>query len=186
MALATLTPEAYVAHGWAVVRIGVVMAGAAALTLTVSACKGGPTKRPMRTSAVDTGAGSLEATRRALEGTWTLASLEVVDAAGASRPVKAAGQLTYDAFGNMTIKGVIEEPALKGSLVLDYDGRIVIDTAKHQFVPAALTSDRPVDAAQIAPISPDKIRRYELSADTFVVTYLDASGKPTAIARWRR
>ena len=74
----------------------------------------------------------------------------------------------------------------KGSLVLDYDGRIVIDTARHQFVPAALTSDRPVDAAQIAPISPDKIRRYELSADTFVVTYLDASGKPTAIARWRR
>ena len=127
------------AHAWAVVRFGVVMAGTAVLTLNVSACKGGPTKRPMRTSAVDTGAGSLEATRRALEGTWTLASLEVVDAAGAGKPVKAAGQLTYDAFGNMTIKGVIEEPALKGSLVLDYDGRIVIDTAKHQFVPAALT-----------------------------------------------
>ena len=186
MALATLTAEAHVAHGWAVGRIGVVIAGAAALALGVSACKGGPTKRPMRTSAVDTGIGSLEATRRALEGTWNLASLEVVDAAGASRPVKAAGQLTYDAFGNMTVKGVIEEAALKGSLVLDYDGRIVIDTAKHQFVPAALTSDRPVDPAQIAPISPDKIRRYELSADTFVVTYLDASGKPTAIARWRR
>ena len=171
------------AHGWAVVRIGVAVT---ALALTFSGCKGGPTKRTMRTSPVDTGAGSLEATRKALEGSWTLESLEVVDAKGASRPVKAGGKLTYDAFGNMTIRGVIEDAALKGSFVLDYDGRIVIDTARHQFVPADLASDRPVDLGQVAPIAPDKIRRYELSANALVVTYLDASGQPTAIARWRR
>ena len=171
------------AHGWAVVRIGVA---AAALALTFSGCKGGPTKRPMRTSAIDTGPGSLEATRKALEGSWRLESLEVVDATGARRPVKAAGTLTYDAFGNMTVRGVIDDAALKGSLVLDYDGRIVIDTARHQFVPADLASDRPVDPGQIAPIAPDKIRRYELSADALIVTYVDASARPTAIARWRR
>jgi len=172
-----------VTHGWTAVRVGVA---AVAVALTFSGCKGGPTKRPMRTSAIDTGAGSLEATRKALEGTWTLESLEVVDARGARRPVKAGGKLTYDAFGNMTIRGVIEDAALKGSLVLDYDGRIVIDTARHQFVPADLASDRPADLGQVAPIAPDKIRRYELSADTLVVTYLDASAQPTAIARWRR
>jgi hypothetical protein len=62
----------------------------------------------------------------------------------------------------------------------------VIDTAKHQFYSENLVSDRPVDPGQLAPIATDRVRRYELSPDAFVVTYVDASGKPTAVARWRR
>ena len=158
----------------------------AMLSLTCFACAPGQQGRNSRRTQVDAGAGSLEATRRALEGTWNLVSLEVVDAKGARRPVKATGQLKYDAFGTMTIRGVIDEPALKDTLVLDYDGRIVIDTARLEFRAADLTSDRPVEPAQIEPISPDKVRRYQLSGDAFAVTYLDASGNPTAVARWRR
>ncbi len=33
---------------------------------------------------------------------------------------------------------------------------------------------------------PDKIRRYELTDKTFVVTYIDKAAKPTAVIRWRR
>ena len=86
----------------------------------------------------------------------------------------------------MRVSGVIEDPALQKTLVLDYDGRIVIDTAKHQFYSENLVSDRPVDPGQVAAIVPDKVRRYELSADAFVVTYADAKGNPTVVARWRR
>ena len=170
-------------HRWAAMRVGV---GVVTLALAGWGCKSAPLDRPIKLGPVDTGPGSVEATRRALEGSWTLASLEVVDAGGARRPVKASGQLQYDAYGNMKVRGVIEDPALQKTLVLDYDGRIVIDTAKHQFYSENLVSERPVDPGQVAPIAPDKVSRYELSADAFVVTYVDASGNPTAVARWRR
>ena len=135
---------------------------------------------------VDTGANSLEATRQALKGTWTLASLEVVDERGARRAVKAAGQLTYDAYGNMTIRGLVDDPAAKGAVILNYQGRIVIDTVRHQFFPADLVSNKSTDGSQMAPVSPDKVRQYQLSGKYFVVTYLDASGRATAVAQWRR
>lgn len=161
-------------------------AGTVALMCAAAGCAATPRQRPIEMGPVDVGPGSLEATRRALEGTWTLANLEVVDKAGARRPIKAGGQLTYDAFGNMHIRAVVEDKALFETLVLDYDGRIVIDPNNKEFRPAGLTSDRPVDPSQIVPVSPDKVRRYELTADTFVVTYVDASSAPTAVATWRR
>ena len=145
-----------------------------------------PRQRPLETSPVDTGPGSLEATRRALEGTWTLISLEVIDGQGARRLVKASGQLIYDAFGSMTVRGLIEEAGSQNSLMLDYEGRIVIDPVRLEFYAADLVSDRPVNPSQIAPVSPDKVRRYELSGNSLVVTYLDASNTPTAVSRWQR
>jgi hypothetical protein len=86
----------------------------------------------------------------------------------------------------MSVRGVIEDQAMKDTIVLDFDGRIVIDTVRREFRAADITLDRPVDQDRIAPISPDKVRRYELSGDSFVVTYLDAKSNPTAIASWRR
>jgi hypothetical protein len=157
-----------------------------ALLLMACGCAGGPSQKNIKMGPVDTGAGSLEATRRALTGTWTLASLEVVNAAGAHRAVKATGQLTYDAYGSMIIHGVVQDAALADTLVLEYAGRIVIDTTKHQFYPADLVAASPADPGQIAAISPDKARAYELVGNSFVVTYLDKAGKPTAVARWRR
>ena len=38
----------------------------------------------------------------------------------------------------------------------------------------------------ISPISPDKVRKYELTDRTFTVTYVDEHSKPTAIASWTR
>lgn len=149
-------------------------------------CAAGPRPGQIPIGDIESGPGSLTATRKALEGTWTLDSLEVVDAKGARRPVKAGGQLTYDSFGNMTVRGVIEDPALRDTLVLEYTGRITIDNVKHEFYPADLQSDRPVEASDIGPISPDKVRRYELAGNSFVVTYIDKAANPTAVIRWRR
>ena len=143
-------------------------------------------QKPLSGGPVQTGPGSLEATRRALEGTWNLQTLEVVDARGAHRRIKASGQLMYDAFGSMNVRGVVEDPALTDTLVIDFQGRIVIDTVRLEFYPADLVTDRPVDPSQIVPISPEKVRRYELSGNSLVVTYLDKSAKPTAVIRWSR
>ena len=160
--------------------------GAAALVMVCLSCKAAPLEKPFGLGPVNDGPGSMEATRRGLEGTWTLASLEAVDAAGVHRPVKATGQLTYDAYGNMIIKGVIQDATATQSITLDYEGKIIIDNVRKQFYPADLESAQPVDPAKIAAIAPDKVRRYELTMDSFVVTYIDAAGKPTAVAKWRR
>ena len=66
--------------------------------LAIGACAGAPRERPLQTGPIETGAGSLNDTRQALEGTWKLASLEVVDH-GARRPVNAGGDLTTDWAG---------------------------------------------------------------------------------------
>jgi len=158
----------------------------ATLVLVCWSCKAAPLEKPFGLGPVNDGPGSMEATRRGLEGTWTLVSLEAVDPSGAHRPVTATGQLTYDAYGNMIIKGVIQDATATKTIALDYEGKIIIDNVRKQFYPADLASDRPVDPAKIAAIAPDKVRRYELTLDTFVVTYLDAAGKPTAVAKWRK
>jgi hypothetical protein len=161
-------------------------AAVAALSSALAGCAAQQEMRKSRRTQVDSGAGSLEATRKALEGSWALVSLDMVAANGARQPVTASGRLTYDAFGTMTIRGVIEDPALKDKLVLDYHGRIVIDTTRLEFRAVDLEADRPVDLDRLEAISPDKVRRYELSGDSLIVTYLDGSGNPAAVARWRR
>jgi hypothetical protein len=57
---------------------------AAVATLAIGAwgCHAAPVQKPWRRTGTETGPGSLEATRRALEGTWNLQTLEVVDARG--------------------------------------------------------------------------------------------------------
>ena len=160
--------------------------GMTGVMLPAAGCAKPNSVRNERMGLANTGPGSLTATRKALEGTWTLASLEMVDPQGARRAIKASGQLTYDAYGNMTVRAVMEDPAEKAPLVIDYQGRIMIDTQRLQFYSADLASDRPVEPGQAQSIAPDKVRAYELTADSFVVTYLDAAAKPTAVARWRR
>ena len=163
-----------------------VVGTVATLSLGVSGCAAQRKVQKARMTPTEQGGGPLEVTRRALEGSWTLVALSVADAGGILQPAKASGRLTYDAFGTMKIRAVIEDPRLQKALALNYDGRIVIDTARLEFRAADLIADRPVDPAQIAPVSPDKVRRYELMGDSFVVTYVDASARPTAVARWQR
>jgi hypothetical protein len=142
--------------------------------------------RAGRMGAPNTGPGSTMAERKAFEGTWTLVSLEIVNEQGTLRPVKASGQLSYDAYSNMTVRGVIDDPDARAPIVINFEGRIFIDPVKHEFYPADMKSNGPVEPSDITAISPEKIRRYELSPDSLTVTYLDAAAKPSAIARWKR
>jgi hypothetical protein len=161
-------------------------AAAVAGLIALAGCAPAPRQKPMLMGDVNAGAGSLEATRKALEGSWTLVSLATVDAAGKQTPVKAKAQLTYDAYGAMTIKGAVEDDPSKTPVLLEYSGRIVIDTQKKLFYPADLVEGREVDEKRLAAVSPDKARKYDISADTLTITYMDAAGKPTAISSWKR
>jgi hypothetical protein len=157
-------------NGMAVIMVGWISAHAAG-------CAEAPSQRPAKLGPVDTGAGSVESTRRDLAGHWTLGSLEIIGADGVRQTVKAHGTISYDAFGSLIINGVIDSARLTNAVVLNYSGRIVIDAAKHPFYPADFESDKPVESSRIAPISLDKVRRYDLAGDRFTVTYLDVAGK---------
>jgi hypothetical protein len=158
----------------------------AGVAFSASGCAKPNSVRAGRMGAPNTGPGSTTAERKAFEGTWTLTSLEIVNEQGTLRPVKASGQLSYDAYSNMTVRGVIEDPEARAPIVLNFEGRIFIDPVKHEFYPADLKANRPVESSDITAIAPEKIRRYELSPDSLIVTYLDAAAKPSAIARWKR
>jgi hypothetical protein len=167
-------------------RSSLVIAAATMLGLQAAGCAKGERQKPMLLGPVDAGAGSLEAIRRELAATWSLNRLEVIAPDGARRQVAARGTLSYDAYGALAIKGVVDDPSRPAALVLDYSGRIVIDPAKKEFRPADFESATPVDAAQVAPVSLDKVRRFELGGDRLAITYLDAAGKPTAETVWNR
>jgi hypothetical protein len=151
-----------------------------------AACASSPRQRPVEMGPVQTGEGSLEAERRELEGSWTLTSARIYDSTGGSREVQASGLLTYDAFGNMTVQGSVVDEQTKTTIPLDFTGRVVIDPANHQFHSADVVGFDPASNPALAPVSLDKVRRYQVTSDTLTVTYLDAAGRPTAVVTWRK
>lgn len=164
----------------------VVTASIACSWLFVAGCAPSPRQRPVKMGPVDAGAGTLEAARRELEGAWVLQTLEIVNASGAFEPVKASGTLAYDAYSNLQINGKIDDPRLQKAIPLDFSGRVVIDATKREFYPADVEAGPKVDTSKLAPVGLDKVRKFEVTGDRLVVTYQDASGKPTAKTTWRR
>jgi len=171
-----------VAHRWST---GVLFAAVCvAVGFGLPGCAGGPTERPIK---MGPGPGTLEAARRAFEGTWTLVSAEIPEAStDRLRAVKASGQLTYDAYGNLSVHVVVDDPAFRDASVLEFQGRIVIDPERKVYYAEDLAPARTVDPDQVAMIARDKVRHYELTATTLAVTYVDKAGKTTAVIRWKR
>jgi hypothetical protein len=165
------------------------LAGVMVILLGVNACKSAPSQKPIKMGPVDTGPGSLEYTRRQLEGTWTLERFETVDANGQAHPVPATATLNYDAYGNLKIIGQLQG-SLPGTQAndlepfLSYTGRITIDTAKHEFV--LLGASGTADPTLMNIVGTQMVRRYEITPDRLTLTYVDPAGKTTARTVFRK
>ena len=154
-------------------------------------CAPSPRQRPVEGGPVNTGAGSLEATRRQLQGTWTLTRFEIANAAGQLTAIRAKAQLTYDSFGNLSIKGVLEEPLPGQATITDapalmYSGRAVIDTAKQELVLLGLNATVEPDPAILAKIGLDARRRYAVTATTLTMSAMDAQGRTMSRATYAK
>jgi hypothetical protein len=155
----------------------------------VAGCTSAPRKRPVKMGAVDTGPGSLEAVRRQLEGSWELVSLEAIDPTGKATPRKAAGRLTYDAYGNLGITGRLQdtdEPQTSVSGLLAYTGRAVIDAPKSRLVLMDVQSRLPSSAEIPAEVSADKVRYYVIQGNMLTLTVKDAAGATTGRTTWHK
>jgi hypothetical protein len=151
-----------------------------------AACTAAPRVRPVKGADVETTAGSVEAIRRQLQGTWQLVALEMVPSTGGQRvPIKAAGTLTYDEFGNFVIDARTTDPAApvaaRESALLSFKGRAIIDTVSRELVLTAMTGN--VDPSEV--LMPQQRRRFEFQADTLRLSAVDERGQVVALSTWR-
>jgi hypothetical protein len=161
---------------------------ALALALAACAAPAQPRRKPIPMSAVDTSAGSVEAVRRQLEGTWELVSAEVYPEPGKVVPVEATGRLTFDAYGNVRTDATLAEPSADASRLLSYSGNVVIDPRKKEWRLTDVTAEEgaPPEKALPNEVGPDKIRAYEFVGDELKLLMKDETGRATGSATWRR
>jgi hypothetical protein len=149
-------------------------------------CTAAPRVRPVEAGPVDTGAQSVEAARRQLQGTWELVALELYSSTGAKTAAEASGRLQYDEFGNLTMRGTIAGSSDIDPSVLNVSGRIVIDPATRTFRFQDISAPN-ADQKRIDPqLAASHVRYYEVAGDRLTITVKSASGAPTATATWRR
>jgi hypothetical protein len=161
----------------------------AVVLATVSACASSrPRQRPVEGGAVEAGPGSLESVRRQLEGTWNLMSAEVMSAVGVKTTLKASAVLTYDAYGNLSLKGDFEDPAATAEqkATLNFTGRAVIDTQRQVLRLLDLQQSEGEFAALPADLAAGRERAYAFSGDLLTLTVKDAKGRVTAVNTWRK
>ena len=166
-------------------------AAACAALVVVTGCAKAPRGRPIPTTRIDSGAGTLESVRRQLEGQWDLVSLQTVPKPGAKPvEVKAKALLTYDAYGNLTLKGRLDDQNYNDPAAapfLDFTGRAVIDVPRSQL--RLLDVSANVQVAQEglpAETSFDKVRKYTFEGDLLTLSTIDAQGNVTATATWKK
>ena len=163
--------------------VALVLAGAAG-------CTGGPRQRPVKMGPVDTGAGSLTAARKYLEGRWSLESFELYPPGRAPVTLKGAGTLTYDAFGNLRMEIRADESAarLLGASGIDIkdgvistDGRTAVDIDNR-----TLTYVVAGQPAGTGPLALNRPRHWQVEGSLLTLTTNDDSGKPASVGRWRK
>jgi hypothetical protein len=152
----------------------------------LTACPAAPRARPVEMGPVDTGINSVEAIRRQLEGTWELVSLDVYSAQGEKQTAQARGRLTYDKYGNMSIKGTIQSGPHIEKADLNLSGRVTIDPNNHIFRFGGITAATP-DARRVDPkLDPNHVRYYEFEGELLKTTTKNESGVTTATITWKK
>jgi hypothetical protein len=152
---------------------------------------------------IDTGAGSVVAARKSLEGTWELLSLDVTALDGRQRMVEAGGKLVLDAFGNLDINYKIADAGLQAldsiglkspDPVISTTGKVVIDAGQRKvtYLGTGQQLDKAFDAdlakRKANPFALERTRYYSVDNTSGVLTLMTRydNGKNAATSKWRR
>jgi len=160
-----------------------------ATVATLAGCASSPNQK--KGGAVSDGPGSLAFARQQLQGTWTLTTLEVLNAAGQMQVVRAKAQLTYDEFANLNMKGVLEEPLPGQTTITDapalvYTGRAVIDTQTHELILQSLETTVKADPSIEPAIKLAARRHYQVDGTALTVWVVNAQGKTSFRATYTK
>jgi hypothetical protein len=170
--------------------------------LMVLACHATPRAKPLPTTPIESGEGTVQATRRALEGHWTLIAFDITAEDGRqAKHVDATGMLAADAYGNLTIEYRLSEAGQRAlekigvtspNPVISTTGRVAIDIQRHSITyvapDAASRAFEPGLAAKRAnPFALERTRYYAFDENGLLtlVTRHD-SGREAAKSQWRK
>jgi hypothetical protein len=168
-------------------RSRLIAVGIAAATF---ACHAAPRQRPVKMGPVDTGAGTLTAARKYLEGRWVLESFEVYPPGQPPLVVKGSGVLTYDEFSNLRME-IRADPDSTDKLrqlgvdvgdgTITTDGRATVDL-QNKTLTYAMGGQPP----GTGPLAMTRPRHYQVDNGVLTLTTQDENGKPLSMGRWRK
>ncbi len=162
----------------------VAAAAAIAAGAMLTACSFSPRTRPLDTGDINKSAESTQGVRRQLQGRWKLVSVETYEAGKAVKH-EAAGELTYDEYGNLVIRAALTDvPAGEQASLLRYEGRAVIDTQNRRLVLQDMKGTG--SEALPASVAQNNVRYYEFEGNLLKLTAKDSGGKPTATITWQK
>ena len=165
------------------------------IVLTLVAALSAACSAPVRakTGPIETGADSLTAARKLLEGRWALESFEVYPATGEPIRLSGAGTLEYDEFSNLKIE-IRTDPATAEKLrvagmqtnggVLSSDGRAALDVQQKTLT--YILQGQPTGAAASGPLGMNRKRHWQVEGGVLTLTTRDDAGKPTSVGRWKK
>lgn len=170
-----------------------VVVSATIVALTLSACSSVPWEGPIKGGPTETGAGTLAAARKYLEGRWSLVSYEVYPPDGPAITLQGTGILTFDEFANLTIDiradkasaAVLEKAGIQttnGTLLTS--GRTVVDMQARTLT--YVIEGQPPLGAPSGPLALNRPRHWEVEGNLLTLTIKGDDGRPVSIGRWEK
>jgi len=175
------------------IAIAAMLAVSGLAASTMVGCHGGPRSKPIPTTEIDKGAGTLQSARKFLEGRWALMSFEVFPPNAEKITVPGSGVMTYDDFGNLKMEIRTDEQTaarLEGvgifmdRGVISSDGRTTIDVVRKTLT--YVLEGQPPAGAPVGPLATSRPRYWEATTDTLTLSTKDDSGHTLSIAKWKR
>lgn len=163
------------------------------LTGCLTACGGGPRRRPVSAGPVDTGAGTLTAARKFLEGRWTLESFEVFPPGRQPIRVSGMGTLVYDEFSNLRMEIRTDEKTAESLTgagleirngVLSSEGRTAIDLQNRTLT--YILQGQPPLGAPSGPLAANRPRHWEVMGDVLTLTTKGDKGETLSVGKWKK
>jgi hypothetical protein len=173
------------------------------LLVTATGCTASSRQRPVSVGDVDTGTGSLAATRKQFEGSWKLVSLHITAPDGNKADLDATGTLTSDSFGTLSIEYRLSDQGLKSMAamgvtspnpVISTTGRAVFNPqnqsvtyTSEDFAARSAGFDPKLAASRANPFALERIRYYSFETDgTLRLATKYDSGSEAIVSRWKK
>ena len=189
-----LAPRGHVQTQTFRVTTAASVACAVLISAALSGCAAAPLDRPLKTSKVETGMGTLTDARNRLSGTWTLVSLDLFPPGQPPIHDAAAGALVYDEYSNLKVDLRLTPAAVKlaqqigiplapdGSL--NTTGHAVIDLER-KALSYVFEGQKPMRQAT-NPLDTNLPRYWELNGNELTLRTKDDKGTVLSVTVWRK
>ena len=163
----------------------------ATVLFSMAGCAPAPINKPINLGPTETGAGSLVAARKYLEGRWSLESFEVYPPGKPKVTLTGQGVLTYDEFSNLKIEIRVDQATsdlltnagidVGSGGVVSSDGRTAVDLQNKTLT--YVIQGQPVGSG---PLALNRPRHWQVDGNILTLTTQDDAGKPTSVGRWKK